>query len=334
MSPHGILLKANSNTFLGNIIEVFFNIDIENHNSRSQLADLQELSSDQCDALGASYEQIDIGTGEQYVALDCNYRRLFVVFANPFSAIYGKEVGERIVTQATENITKYCEIEPPRLPTSIRHTNTEDWLLRNPRHYAFPDSRCGVFHWGIWTQQGHDALGPVLTKDTNGVGSNTRGHLQGLLASFQNISHLKRLLLGAIDGPQREEMQSAIFRLDDHFRNLWTNYNQECFSLRACLVNVVTEPHLDQGDLGWTMSTPLGNFEGAGFCVSDLKRCFHFPVGSVAGILGGKLIHFTRLWTGSRLCLVSTMHRSLLRHVLGKSKFREEDTDSEFLLRN
>jgi len=173
-----------------------------------------------------------------------------------------------------------------------------------------------------------------LTKDTNHVGSNTRGHLQELFASFENISHLKRLLLGAIDKPQRDEMQSAISKIKPYFRNLWTNYKRECFSLRACLVNVVTEPHLDQGDLGWTMSAPLGKFEGAGFCISDLKRCFHFPAGSIAGIRGDKFIHFTRLSTGSRLCLVSTMHKSLLRHVFEESTIRKEDPDSEFLLRN
>jgi len=235
--------------------------------------------------------------------------------------------------------------------------------MRNPQHYAYPNSRCGVFHWGIWAQQGHENLGPVLTKDTNGVGSNTRGDLQGLLASFQNISQLTWLLLGSIDRSQRDTMQSAIELLPDHFRNLWTNYDNECFSLRACLINVVTEPHLDQGDLDWTMSMPLGEFEGAGFCVFELERCLHFPVGSIAGIRGSKLIHFTRLWTGSRLCLVSTMHRSLLRHVFGNSErpnqteagtgrrytrkrkhssvngvslpdLRKEDSDSESFLRN
>lgn len=109
-SSYGTPLKANNNAFLGNIIEVFLNIDIETHNSRPHLVGLQALSLDQCDALGASYQQIDIGAGELYVALDRNYRRLLVVFANPFSAIYGEEVGERIVKQATDNITKYSTV--------------------------------------------------------------------------------------------------------------------------------------------------------------------------------------------------------------------------------
>ncbi|KAG0644546.1 hypothetical protein HOY80DRAFT_741278 [Tuber brumale] len=342
----------------GNIIEVFLNIDIETHNSHPHLAGLQALSLDQCDALGASYQQVDIGAGELYAALDRNYRRLLVVFANPASAIYGEEVGERIAKQAVDNITKYSEIQPPRLPGSIRHKSIEDWLLRNPQHYAYPSSRCGVFHWGIWAQQGHEDLGPVLTRDTNDVGSYTRGDLQALLASFQNITQLKRLLLGAIDRPQRDTMQSTIKLLPDHFRNLWTNCDNECFSLRACLINVVTEPHLDQGDLDWTMSAPLGQFEGAGLCVFDLERCLHFPAGSIAGIRGCKLIHFTRLWTGSRLCLVSTMHGSLLRYVFGSQKeagagkgqtrkrkrdsmnvasvpnLRNEGSDSESYLRN
>lgn len=38
---------------------------------------------------------------------------------------------------------------------------------------------------------------------------------------------------------------------------------EECFALRACLVNVFTEPHYNAGDLnnGLAMMAPMGEFK-------------------------------------------------------------------------
>jgi len=87
----------------------------------------------------------------------------------------------------------------------------------------------------------------------------------------------------------------------------------ECFALRACLVNVFTQPHVDRGDAEWAMIAPFGNFGGGEFCIADLGRRFAFQEGQVPGIRGRRLVHFTRKWAGSRICLVSTMHSSLIR---------------------
>ena len=58
----------------------------------------------------------------------------------------------------------------------------------------------------MWAEQEHLSLGPVMTKDTNSIGTNSHGHLQGLFILFQNISQLKLPLLEAIDQTQHNNI--------------------------------------------------------------------------------------------------------------------------------
>ncbi|RPA96310.1 hypothetical protein L873DRAFT_1236118 [Choiromyces venosus 120613-1] len=161
-------------------------------------------------------------------------------------------------------------------------------------------------------ERGHESRGPVITADTNKVGARLRAHQHDLFASFHNISYLKRFLLGAIDKAQRDKMQEAIQGLPASCKELWCKSSAECFALRACLVNVFTEPHVDCGDVEWAMISPFGNFNDGEFCIADLGRRFAFHEGHIAGIRGRRLAHPTRKWAGSRICLVSTMHRALI----------------------
>jgi len=156
--------------------------------------------------------------------------------------------------------------------------------------------------------------GPVITPDTNKVGARVRAYQHDLFTSFRNISYLKRFLLGAIEKSQRNAMQNTIQALLPHYKEPWCKSNTECFSLSACLVNLLTQPHVDCGDVEWAMISPFGNFTGAEFCIADIERSFAFQGGRIAGIRGRRLPHFTRKWVGSRICLVSTMHRALMRH--------------------
>ena len=154
--------------------------------------------------------------------------------------------------------------------------------------------------------------GPVITPDTNKVGARVRAHQHDLFASFRNISYLKRFLLGAIEKSQRDEMQNTIHALLPRYKEPWCKSNTECFSLSACLVNL-TQPHVDCGDVEWAMISPFGNFTGAEFCIANIERHFTFQEGHIAAIWGRILVHFTRKWVGSRICLGSTMHSALMR---------------------
>jgi len=109
-------------------------------------------------------------------------------------------------------------------------------------------------------------------------------------------------------------MKKAIAKAQPTLNKLRCHSQDEFFSLRACLINLLTEPHIDNGDLDWAMLTGLGQFQEGEFCIADIGRRFSYGRGSVAGIRGRLFIHFTRKWSGSRICLVSTMHQAVFRH--------------------
>jgi len=106
---------------------------------------------------------------------------------------------------------------------------------------------------------------------------------------------------------------NTIQALLPRYKEPWCGSDTECVSLSACLVNLLTQPHVDCGDVEWSMISPFGNFSGAEFCIADIEPRFAFQEGHIAGIRGRRLVHFTRKWVGSRICLVSTMHRALIR---------------------
>jgi len=261
---------------LGSIVEVFFNIDIDTHAPQTKLDELQDLTLSEVETTSENYLPIQVPPGGFYLALDCNLKRIFVLFSDPYSLLYGPEVGKSVQTQFRENITDYASINPPSVPNSRRHKEYEQWLLENPDLCFRPESRCGVFHWGLWTERGHESRGPVITPDTNQVGARVRAHQHDLFTSFRNISYLKRFLLGAIEKSQRDEMQNTIQSLRPRYKEPWCKSNTECFSLRVCLVNLLTQPHLDCGDVEWAMISPFGNFTGAEFCIADIERRFVF----------------------------------------------------------
>ncbi|PUU73376.1 hypothetical protein B9Z19DRAFT_1069034 [Tuber borchii] len=179
--------------------------------------------------------------------------------------------------------------------------------------YSNSESRYGVFHWGVWMQRGHESMGPVITADTNKVGAQLRIHQHDLFASLHNTSYPKGFSPGATDKTERDKMQKATQALHDGDKDLWCKSDTECFALRACLVNVWTEPHVDCSDMEWAMISPFGNFDNGEFCIADLERRFTFQEGYIAGIRGKRFVHFTRKWSGSRICLVSTMHSAVFR---------------------
>ena len=133
--------------------------------------------------------------GGFYLALDCHLKRIFVLSSDPYSLLYGSEVGKRVQTQFRETAADYASIHPPSLPNSSRHKEYEQWLLETPNLCFRPESRSGVFHWGSWTERGHESRGPMTTPDTNMVVARVRAHQHDLFTSFRNTSYLKWFLL-------------------------------------------------------------------------------------------------------------------------------------------
>ena len=292
---------------------MFFDIDITTHNPRPELQRLKKLSLEEIQEESEHFQQIQVPNGAFYLGLDTNFQRIFVLFSNPFPLVYGEEVGKEVLDTTETNIINYTLVEPPQIPLDARHKEYEEWLLKNQQHCALPTSRCGIYHWGVWMAPGREDLGVVLTANQCDPSEHNQVYLSELLTSLNNVSHLKRLLLGAIDSTRRNLMKEAIVKLGSPLNQLWCHSNDECFSHRACLINLLSEPHINDGDLDWAMSTAMGVFEEGEFCIADIGRRFSYGRGSVSGIRGRQFIHFTRKWSGSRICLVSTMHRSVFQ---------------------
>lgn len=71
------------------------------------------------------------------------------------------------------------------------------------------------------------------------------------------------------------------------------------------------------------MLTGLGDAEEGELCMAKIHDRFNNRRGSISGIRGGLLIHFTRKWSGSHISLVSTMHQVFFRQAQGQQRSKD-----------
>ncbi|PUU81056.1 hypothetical protein B9Z19DRAFT_1063006 [Tuber borchii] len=296
-----------------NTIEVFFQIDSHGERARptSRKATIEDTQ-----ALGSSFEQIDIGDKGFYVALDKNYQKIFVMFGAGLKLIYGDKIGEYVEKAMGWNIEEYASVNLPVIPKDTRHKDYEEWLLSNPHLCWPPWTRAGVYHWEIWMEQAYAKLGSVTTKDTN-----VKGHMKKVLSSLFKakgaITRAQWILLAAIDLECLQEYEKILGKCLDH-RTSFEMDDRECFTLRAYLVNMFTESHVDSGDVknSWASMCPLSEFEDGDFCITELKCRFVYKVGSISFLKSEQYEHFTLKWKGHRYCLVATVHEAVKKEFL------------------
>lgn len=296
----------------GRVIEVFFEVDLDLLSNRRNT--FTGKSPEEIDQIVSTYQQVDIPAvgWAFYIALDNKYRRMFAYFGGGFEAVYGAEVGKWVVESTTWNIEEYAEIQPPELPKDKRLLDYEKWILSKPHLCHAPWARSGIYRWGAWMERGHASKGLVITKDSAGVPGHVQPVKQCLFESFENMTKAKNILLGALDKHARDRCEKTITEYPSSFKLLWsTSKDNECFTLRTCLINLYPEPQHESGDLndGWVAMAPLGEFHGGEFCIKDMHRRFVFQPGGIGFIKGGKLEHFTTTWQGVRFCMVSAMHK-------------------------
>ncbi|PUU82582.1 hypothetical protein B9Z19DRAFT_1061686 [Tuber borchii] len=111
------------NKVIGNTIDVFFQID--SHGERATPTSYKATLED-TQALGSSFEQIDIGDKGFYVALDKNYDKIFVVFGAGLKMIYGDKIGEYVEKTMIWNIEEYASVNPAAIPKDTWHKDYEE----------------------------------------------------------------------------------------------------------------------------------------------------------------------------------------------------------------
>ncbi|KAH0543089.1 hypothetical protein FGG08_002603 [Glutinoglossum americanum] len=107
------------------------------------------------------------------------------------------------------------------------------------------------------------------------------------------------LLPRIVDNPMREQYHMAWKKLQPSARVSTTE--DELFTLRAALINVLTEAHMDCNDWenGWAWIGVLGDFNGGDLCMPQLGIRVPMPAGSIAGMRGGDLKHFIARWNAT-----------------------------------
>ncbi|KAH0611014.1 uncharacterized protein H6S33_011441 [Morchella sextelata] len=293
-------------TDTGSIVEVFFKIDLNGCQYK-----LAEVGMDT-----KNNHKLDMPPGAIYIALDLNYKRMFVYFSKGLEMVYGPSIGKWVLDSTTYNIEEYAEIHPPELPQDEHHQEYEKWLLANPHLSWAPWSRAGVYHWGFrpLMELEYTHKDACVARDTYNLPSHIQPVLADLLKSFGNITRAQRILLGVVDRDYRYYCQSIISACPEKRKRFWaTDDNQECFSLRTCTVNIPFEPKFDGGDIkvGWAVMVPMGDFRGGDLCIKEMNRRFVYKPGGVCLIRHGRLDFFTANSKGSRYCMVSTVQETL-----------------------
>jgi len=97
-------------------------------------------------------------------------------------------------------------------------------------------------------EQGYIDLESIAHKDTS-----VKAWMEiGRWSLFKSMSVLiiaQQISLAAVDMECLQEYEEILKKSLDKTRRLFTTDKRESFTLRACFVNMFTEPHVDDGDV-------------------------------------------------------------------------------------
>jgi hypothetical protein len=106
------------------------------------------------------------------------------------------------------------------------------------------------------------------------------------MQSLGNMTRAVDLLFRIVDSPMREKYHTAWKKLCPAVRVSTTE--EELFTLRAVLVNVLTKAHIDCNDQenGWAWIGVLGDFNDGDLYMPQLGIQVPMPAGSITGMRG------------------------------------------------
>lgn len=194
--------------------------------------------------------------------VDRNEKTFGFHHASGIQDAYGSEVLRRI----KEDLHTYFSVEPPRLPDAHRHPFHDELLEQRPQ-FAKGRGFSGCAHIGHWHMTGYEeaevSRDAVKSKDSRPLTSHTEKLLHQLLKnSCGHITRAIDLWFGVVD-PEMRDRYKRVFRETSEYCGLSTT-EEELACLRAFLLNVKTESHVDSKDWkhGYAWMTPFGDFTG------------------------------------------------------------------------
>ncbi|KAI9724928.1 MAG: hypothetical protein M1812_000204 [Candelaria pacifica] len=302
VNPAGSATRKSIGTM---IIETFHDIDLD---ALTEKPSGKRSTADQPDYAKQLHDEAAVYTiilkGHTYIALDFKSRRILAMFQNGLRDVWGVQ-GTEVLDTAISNINEYLEFAPPSAPSNGRHSSIHAWREQNPHL-----EHCGSYHWGYWCAVGRADLGPKLSKDIIGTSAGLFEKVQLLLQSFQSISIAVAMLFNAVDHESCQAYKTEFQQIPQVVRKDFATLDDDLFSLRVLPINLWTEPHRDTKDWkqDWAWICPMGEYAGGDFCITELNRRIPFSSGSIAGLRGGTLEHWTTHWKGFRFSLVHAFH--------------------------
>jgi hypothetical protein len=136
---------------------------------------------------------------------------------------------------------------------------------------------------------------------------------------MQSLGFMTRavdLLFRVIDNLMREQYR-MVWEKSQLAAKVSTT-EDELFTLRAVLINVLTEAHIDCNDCenGWAWIGVLGDFHDGDLCMPQLGIQVPMPAGSITGMRGRDLEHFIARWSSAwRYSVVHSFGDSIQQHV-------------------
>ncbi|KAI5844796.1 hypothetical protein BZA05DRAFT_409383 [Tricharina praecox] len=289
------------------IVDVFFHLNLDVLKPEKHILPLDKGLTD-----AETYEEIP--ESKIYIALDNSMKPLVVRFPAAFDRVWRSKADD-ILTTTAQNIDKLIAFKAPTKPKCRRHCHNDKWIAENQGYpwATGATARNGIVYLGLWKEQGHNHLPAIPTADSRAEAARTSSMLKDLQFWLGNITDTIGCCFEGVD-PVMFRRYKELFRgcqTGAGNRYSVATVAEEFFTLRALLVNTLTEPHVDIEDLdrGYAWLTPFGSYSGGEFCVALLRRKFSFQPGDVIGLRGKELQHFTTKWQGdNRYCLVSTIH--------------------------
>jgi hypothetical protein len=310
--------KGNSSwrwTGRDKIVEVFFDIDLNTLQEPDHPTSMAQALEDAND-----FEELP--ADKSYIAYDKNLKVIVVFYADAFYRAWGPKSGEFIIQTTAENIDKVARfVKPVSKMDDRRHSQHEEWVAeqanQNFTWATGPDARSTIYYSGLSVEQGHPHNKAVIAKDWIGKTSYGGSLMRDLYVWCGNITKTLDSCFAGVDLELRNAYRRAYSTLGQTGdRRASETCTDELFQFRALLVNVLTEPHVDQDDWkgGMAWLTPFGDYRDGHFCVTMLRKKIPFQPGPAIGIRGDKVEHFTTKWRGSnRYCWVFTFHEKVRR---------------------
>jgi hypothetical protein len=282
------------------IVEVFFNIDLDKEKGSVHGTPMAQALQD-----AEGYEELPFD--KSYLAVDKNLVPIVAFYHNAYEQAWGKDYGRYIVKMSTENIDKFARfVKPSQKMDTRRHTGYQAWIEEEEnQQFSWangPDARSTIYYFGLKGEQGHPHQKSILSKDLQPISSYRGSMARNLQVWCGNITQTLDACFAGVDRTLRDAYrQTFASNKNVGDRKAAETFDEELFAYQALLINVLTELHVDQEDWkkGWAWLTPFGDYIGGLFCIPLLQRKIPFQPGSVLGLRGERVEHFTTKWRGS-----------------------------------